>query len=562
LFGIQGEIVLLKEATYMLKKYLKAMVVLAVLLISLTSISSAAGPLARPDLYRAQCGVRLDVPATAGLLVNDITTNPPLTVSSNTPLAGLVVDADGSFVYDPPANMPSGSYVYFYYRVTDNSGAVSNQALVKIAVSCICRGAAPDITVCPGTVITPELVISNGAGCIGCRDATPKIDLSKIPAQPVAGQCYPYTVACPACQLVTGQVCFMECDDNDACTIDTCDPATGCVHTQIDCNDNNACTTDTCDSVDGCVNTQIDCDDQNACTTDTCDPVTGCEYTDIVCNDNDACTTDTCDPVNGCEYTDIVCNDNDACTTDTCDPVNGCEYTDIVCNDNDACTTDTCDPVTGCEYTDIVCNDNNACTEDSCDPDTGCVFTSLSCDFVSPPLGFSLPEFLCPATIPTNEQLISLAGLECTCDDEPVITVPPHEVGTADGITTWEYTALCGSPECGTPVVGQFDNADCLPPCSCEPKAPNLCGCKGYPFPYALFERLGGGCNPLPGCDKTPVYEIDDSQVDYNTPGKVYPYTVICEGCLEPNDVKTGLIYIRNPLCGPTGSCICPSHCP
>ena len=206
----------------MLKKCMKAMVVLAVLLISLISISSAAGPLARPDTYRAQCGVRLDVPAMSGLLKNDITTNPPLTVSSNTPLAGLVVNADGSFIYDPPANIPSSTYVYFYYRATDKSGAVTNQALVRISVYCICRGAAPDVKVCPGTAITPEFLMSKGAGCMGCRDATPKFDLSKIPAQPVAGQCYTYTVSCPACQLVTGHVCFEGCDDGNACT-------TGCL---------------------------------------------------------------------------------------------------------------------------------------------------------------------------------------------------------------------------------------------------------------------------------------------------------------------------------------------
>jgi hypothetical protein len=149
----------------------------------------------------------------------------------------------------------------------------------------------------------------------------------------------------------------------------------------------------------------------------------------------------------------------------------------------------------------------------------------------------------------------------CTCDDEPVITVPPHVVKVENGITTWEYTALCGTPECGKAVVGQFDNAECEEPCDCEPKAPNLCGCKGFPFPKTLFERLGGGCNPLPGCDQTPAYKIDDTQVDYNKVGE-YPYTVICEGCNGPNNVKTGLINLRNPICGPTGSCICPAHCP
>ena len=181
------------------------------------------------------------------------------------------------------------------------------------------------------------------------------------------------------------------------------------------------------------------------------------------------------------------------------------------------------------------------------------------CDFVDPPVSFPLPADNCPDIMPTDDEIIDLAGLECTCPDfTPVITVSPHVISVVDGITTWEYTALCGSPECGTPVTGQFDNRDCAGPCNCAPTAPNLCGCKGYPFPKALFEKLGGGCHPLPGCDQTPIYRIDDSQVDYSVTGKVYPYTVVCEGCNEPNNVATGRIYIRNPLCGPNGNCICP----
>jgi Dictyostelium (slime mold) repeat len=46
------------------------------------------------------------------------------------------------------------------------------------------------------------------------------------------------------------------CDDNDKCTDDTCDPNTGCGHTQVDCDDANPCTDDTCDQGTGCAHTQ------------------------------------------------------------------------------------------------------------------------------------------------------------------------------------------------------------------------------------------------------------------------------------------------------------------
>ncbi len=133
------------------------------------------------------------------------------------------------------------------------------------------------------------------------------------------------------------------------------------------CNDNNACTTDTCDPVTGnCVFTAPKlCSDNNACTTDSCDTVTGnCVFSaPKVCNDNDPCTSDHCNPANGnCVFTPgaLNCNDNNICTSDQCTPGVGCTHQDIsgTCNDNDPCTDDTCDPQLGCQHTP---NDNPAC---------------------------------------------------------------------------------------------------------------------------------------------------------------------------------------------------------
>ena len=197
----------------MYKRCIKIIAVLAVLLISLISISSAAGPRAMPDLYKGECGVELSVLAP-GILGNDIKTTSALQVlnpemiSIDPKYGTLKVNADGSFIFNSAQNFPSSTNVYFYYSATDGI-TVTNQALVKIAVFCKCHGAAPDVNVCLGTaIITPEFLISKGAGCLGCRDVTPKFDLSKIPAQPVVGQCYPYTVSCPGGNIATGSVCF------------------------------------------------------------------------------------------------------------------------------------------------------------------------------------------------------------------------------------------------------------------------------------------------------------------------------------------------------------------
>lgn len=65
-----------------------------------------------------------------------------------------------------------------------------------------------------------------------------------------------------------------DCDDDDACTTDTCDDGT-CSNADI-CDDGDACTMDTCDSQAECSNEPIDCDDGDTCTRDGCSSSDGC----------------------------------------------------------------------------------------------------------------------------------------------------------------------------------------------------------------------------------------------------------------------------------------------
>ena len=200
-----------------------------------------------------------------------------------------------------------------------------------------------------------------------------------------------------------------DCNDNNPCTDDSCNPATGCVHTNntIPCDDGSACTTgDTCGGGICAGTGTLDCNDNNACTDDSCYPATGCvnAVTRASCNDNNPCTDDSCIPATGCVNTNntdpctdgnactigdvcaggsclpgagtLDCNDNNPCTDDSCNPATGCVYVNNTgpCSDGNACTTgDTCgggscQPGTGT----LDCNDNNACTDDSCVPATGC----------------------------------------------------------------------------------------------------------------------------------------------------------------------------------------------
>ena len=92
-----------------------------------------------------------------------------------------------------------------------------------------------------------------------------------------------------------------------------------------------------CIVIDPCA--AVNCDDDNACTTDSCAVVNGapvCSSVDTVtptCQDTDLCTTDTCVPATGlCKHEDTVtasCDDKDDCTDDSCVPATGeCLYED------------------------------------------------------------------------------------------------------------------------------------------------------------------------------------------------------------------------------------------
>ena len=112
--------------------------------------------------------------------------------------------------------------------------------------------------------------------------------------------------ACTLSDVCKGGGCLSgktrDCGDGNGCTDDACDkagidgPAGACLHT----NSAQACTDgDACTDKDGCKagkcasGAALGCDDKNACTTDSCDPAKGCTNVphSKACDDNDACTT-------------------------------------------------------------------------------------------------------------------------------------------------------------------------------------------------------------------------------------------------------------------------------
>ena len=141
------------------------------------------------------------------------------------------------------------------------------------------------------------------------------------------------------------------CDDLNPCTDDSCDPAIGCLFepNEEPCSDDNACTVDDQCTDGECVSgAPLNCQDNNVCTNDGCDSATGCTHVnnDKSCDDSSQCTlVDSC--VDGaCVGVGApTCDDSNPCTDDGCEADKGCVFTPNTdgCDDGVGCTVgDTC----------------------------------------------------------------------------------------------------------------------------------------------------------------------------------------------------------------------------
>ncbi len=207
----------------------------------------------------------------------------------------------------------------------------------------------------------------------------------------------------------------VNCDDKEPCTADACDVAKGCSHTALTasdaapapCSDDDACTEGDACKAGACVaGPAANCDDGNACTLDTCDTLAGCAWLPTqnpcctgltnICDDGDPCTTDLCDPGSGgCSTAtnSAICNDGSACTTkDTCDK-GTCKGSALKCDDGSPCTADACDPKKGCVFSPTaegkpcddgdVCSKGDACTAGTCVGQGGCACTPVFSETVA-----------------------------------------------------------------------------------------------------------------------------------------------------------------------------------
>ncbi len=230
-----------------------------------------------------------------------------------------------------------------------------------------------------------------GGGCstdLDCDDGLPctvetcgvggRCDFTPLDARCEAGETCVVGRGC-----VSGTTCTSsaECDDEIACTVDSCGVGGTCRHMALD----ELCTDPAlpeCDEVMGCVRgsgcaSAADCDDEIACTIDSCSADRMCRHTpmDSLCEDGETCNTATgCFESMDCTTSD-ECDDGDFCNgTETCDAKFGCmPGAPPACNDSDTCTIDTCDSALGrCVFT---CDRSMP----ACADEPGCETASTSC---------------------------------------------------------------------------------------------------------------------------------------------------------------------------------------
>ncbi len=209
----------------------------------------------------------------------------------------------------------------FEAEIADFVGGILGSSCVD---SAICLSGFCVDGVCCDSPCPAVCSVCNAPGSMGtcgpAPDGTPCLDSDKCNGAEI----------CLLQECVAGEL--LDCNDDNLCTADTCDPQTGCVHEPVDddtpCPDDDPCNGQEICQAGACVKgDRPPCDDSNPCTEDSCDSTLGCLYENLP--DGTACGGDGCGPATcsagQCQADDpLECDDEDPCTGDWCNPGEGC----------------------------------------------------------------------------------------------------------------------------------------------------------------------------------------------------------------------------------------------
>ncbi len=276
-----------------------------------------------------------------------------------------------------------------------------------------------------------------------------------------------------------GFVGFLDCDDDNPCTKDGCDPQLGCTHDllAVACSDGDPCTVgDMCDNGLCVSGAALDCEDFNPCTDDSCDETGACVHVpnEAPCSDGNACTKgDKCEG-GDCVFAGLeVCDDDNVCTADSCDPSQGCLHllNEAPCDDGDVCTTgDHCHLGFCIAAGDLTCDDGNNCTDDSCEALTGCSHlpNTQPCDDGN----VCTEDDACAAGQCSGGSMVLCDdGNECTANfcniAQGCVTV--SKTGLCDDDNECTVESVCSEGTCGGGIPFTCDDGNGCTDDSCDP---------------------------------------------------------------------------------------------
>ncbi len=308
-------------------------------------------------------------------------------------------------------------------------------------------GGCTDDACLPSPCTVPNRTVCVDGAC-GCDPGYHEDGVGGCTTDP----CLPHPCGAQACRDAGGVAeCFTPvCDDGNPCTTDT-PTASGCVYAMRP--DGSDCSTTVCVSGQTCTagacggGTPVVCADTNPCTVDTCDPVTGCANTvstAIVPDDGVACTIDSCAtgaPVH--TASDAACDDALYCNgVERCRPTDpardgrGCIVTDVPAPSGPSTP---CASYGACdEATDSFplvelaagasCDDGLACTSGDV-----CVTTGGAC--AGTVSGSCAPTGSCGSTVPWSSVIdvptATVSGSVTVNGAAPPMVVPGSAYGTA-----------------------------------------------------------------------------------------------------------------------------------
>lgn len=323
---------------------------------------------------------------------------------------------------------------------------------------------------------------------------------------------------CGLCTSCVGGVCKpvpknTACEDGHKCTLnDACDGFGSCVSGASKlCDDQNPCTVDVCDVATGdCATTNFPdnavCDDGDKCVIGETCQAGKCVGTAVVCDDQNPCTTDSCDALTGlCKAVPVAdstkCEDEDPCTVEDACLAGVCVGKDKDCDDNNPCSTDLCDPVDGTCVHDALADGTKclggACIIGLCTPDgVWCAQGDDPCRQLNGNVGYWECEVLPGSAYGLWFQLQECGPInQSECSEGNGCSQPgAHEVACANGVDDDNDTFVdCLDPDCvGMPA--------CLPPIPPETNCNDLLDNDGD----GLVDCLDQDCFAAPACQQQP----------------------------------------------------------